>query len=112
MAMLLLLVPESKNHVALLMVAIGISAALVPASAYSLAADVVSQKRLGWGFGILSMLNNAGVFVGPQLVGLSRDVSGSYQAGFGLMALFAVLSTVTAVILWARRRRRDASVHS
>jgi MFS-type transporter involved in bile tolerance (Atg22 family) len=65
----------------------------------------VSHKRLGFGFGVLSMLNNAGVFVGPQLVGLSRDMSGSYSAGFGLMALFVLLSAIAAAVLWAKRRR-------
>jgi predicted MFS family arabinose efflux permease len=111
MAILLPLVPATNNHLALLMVAVGICAALIPAPVYSLTAVVVSQKRLGFGFGVLSMLNNAGVFVGPQLVGLSRDVSGSYTAGFGLMALFTVLSTVIAVILWTKRRQ-NAQVHS
>jgi MFS family permease len=110
-AILLPLVPGS-NHFAFLMIAIGISTALIPASIYSLAADVVSQKRLGFGFGVLSMFNNAGVFVGPQLVGLSLDLTGAYRAGFALMTLFAALSTVTAMALWARRRRQDTLLRS
>jgi len=107
MAILLPLIPAGIDYLALLMLAVGIWAALVPAPAYYLTADIARHERLGFGFGVLSMLNNAGVFVGPQLVGLSRDVSGSYTAGFGLMALFAVLSAVVAVMLWAKRRRQE-----
>jgi cyanate permease len=51
------------------------------------------------------MLNNVGVFVGPQLVGLSRDVTGSYQAGFGLMALLAASTAMTGIVLRVRRRQ-------
>ncbi len=107
MAILLLLVPADGSHFALLMVAIGILAAFVPAPVYSRAAQVVSQERLGRAFGLIAMLNNVGVFVGPQLVGLSRDVTGSYRAGFGLMALLAASAAMTGIVL--RMRRRQAS---
>lgn len=106
MAILLLVVPADGSHFALLMVVIGILAAFVPAPVYSRAAQVVSPERLGWAFGLIAMLNNVGVFVGPQLVGLSRDVTGSYQAGFGLMALFSASAAITGIILRVRRRQR------
>lgn len=105
MAILLLLVPADGSHFALLMLAIGILAAFVPAPVYSRAAQVVSQEKLGRAFGLIAMLNNVGVFVGPQLVGLSRDVTGSYQAGFGLMALLAASTAMTGIVLKVRRRQ-------
>jgi predicted MFS family arabinose efflux permease len=105
MAALLLFVPFSKSHPEFLMLAVGVCAALIPASVYSLAARIMSQTRLGFGFGVLAMANNAGVFVGPQLVGMSLDAVGSYTAGFVLMALFAVTGATIALILSLKQKR-------
>ena len=111
MASLVLLIPSGGSHLAALMVALGICSALNPPPIYSLTADVVGQGRLGLGFGVLSISNNIGIFLGPQLVGLSRDAMGSYTTGFRLMALFAVLSVLITAVLWAKRRRHEASIH-
>jgi len=106
-ALLLLSIPFSGSYVAFLMLAVGICAALIPASVYSLTANVMSQRQLGFAFGLLAMANNAGVFVGPQLVGICLDAVGSYTAGFALMALFAVLTAVMALVLLLIRKRSD-----
>ena len=103
--LLLLMISAGAGHFALLMVAIGIMAAFVPAPIYSRAPQVVSPARLGWAFGLIATLNNVGVFVGPQTVGWSRDVTGSYGSGFALMALLAVLSAATGITLRVRRGR-------
>ncbi len=105
MAVLLLLFPAGVTHFAVIMLGAGIMASFIPAPAFSLAADVVSPARLGMGYGILSLLSNLGIFVGPQLVGLARDATGSYGAGFLLMALFSLLGMVSIVPLWLRRAR-------
>jgi nitrate/nitrite transporter NarK len=65
----------------------------------------VSHQSLGLGYGILSMLNNIGIFVGPQLAGLGRDATGSYSASFWLMAVFAVLAATTILVLMIKRQR-------
>lgn len=106
MAFLIVLLPGTTSHYIVLMALIGISAALLPAPLFSLAAQVVSRDRLGRAFGALAMLNNFGVFIGPQLVGLSRDITGSYRAGFGLIAILASMAAVMSGILRARRGRR------
>jgi nitrate/nitrite transporter NarK len=97
------MISAGAGHFALLMVAIGIMAAFVPAPIYSRAPQVVSPARLGWAFGLIATLNNVGVFVGPQTVGWSRDVTGSYGSGFALMALLAVLSAATGITLRVRK---------
>jgi MFS family permease len=104
MAIFLTLLPEIRQNFVIFFLWVGFTAALIPAPVFSLAADVVSRERLGIGYGILSMLNNVGIFLGPQLVGLSRDATGSYRASFWLMAFFAVLATVIILSLWAKRR--------
>ncbi|MFZ2799867.1 MAG: MFS transporter, partial [Syntrophorhabdus sp.] len=83
---------------------VGVASALIPVSVFSLAADVVSFQRLGLGYGILSMLNNVGMFVGPQAAGLGRDLTGSYQISFLVMAFFAFFCTITILSLWLKRR--------
>jgi MFS family permease len=108
-AALLLVVPGTNALFLPLMLSIGVAFALIPAPIYSLAAEVVSQKNLGVGFGVLSMLNNFGVLVGPQLVGLSRDVSGSYRTGFWLMALFGLLTAAAGLTVSLLKRGRHAS---
>ncbi len=105
MAALLLLVPAIGHGFAILFLAIGLTAALIPAPVFSLVAEVVSSDRLGMGYGILSTLLNVGMFLGPQIVGLSRDISGSYTASFWLMAFFALLATVSMAVMAASRRR-------
>jgi MFS family permease len=100
MAAMLVLLSGATQDFAIILLCVGFTAALIPAPIFSLAADVMSQERLGFGYGILSMLNNVGIFLGPQLVGLTRDASGSYRGSFLLMALFALLTTV--VILGLR----------
>jgi MFS family permease len=112
-AVLLLLVPQTHLSFAPLMLSIGVAFALIPAPVFSLAAETVTRNDLGLGFGVLSMLNNLGVLVCPQLVGLSRDLSGSYRMGFWLMALFALLIGAVALVvpLFARRHKPPAASH-
>jgi MFS family permease len=105
MAALLLLFPAGVTHFAVLIAGIGLVAALIPAPVFSLSAEVVSHERLGVGYGILSLLSNLGIFIGPQAVGLVRDATGSYAIGFLLMAFFAFLATAAIVPLWVKRRR-------
>jgi predicted MFS family arabinose efflux permease len=106
MALLLLSVPFGGSHIVPFMLGIGICAALLPASVYSLTAGTVNQRHLGFAFGVLAMANNAGVFVGPQLVGIGLDAVGSYTTGFALMAILLGLSAAMAVAFALTRGRR------
>ncbi len=103
MAAALLMVPGSSRFLVVTMVALGLATAVIPTPTYSIAAELISPERFGLVFGILSMLNNFGVFVGPQAVGLSRDVSGSYTLGFVLMALMAFFVAVLAGLTMGRK---------
>jgi MFS family permease len=105
MAILILLFPAGVGLFAAIMLGVGLVAALIPAPVFSLSARVVRPERLGMGYGIISLCNTLGVFVGPQAVGLVRDATGSYGMGFVLMAVFALLAAVSIFPLWLRRRR-------
>jgi MFS family permease len=103
MAALLLLFPAGITFFSAIMIGVGVMAALIPAPVFSLSAQVVSQERLGMGYGIISLLNNVGIFVGPQAVGFVRDTTGSYGMGFALMAIFALLAAAVIFPLWMGR---------
>jgi predicted MFS family arabinose efflux permease len=105
MAVLLLFLPAVGGNFGALFLAVGVAAALIPAPIFSLVADVVDHDRLGLGYGILSTILNLGMFVGPQIVGWGRDISGSYTVSFWLMAFFALLATVSIAVMTPYRRR-------
>lgn len=108
MAVPLFLLPGNPRLLVVFMASIGLAAAFVATPVYSIAAESVSMESLGFVFGLLSMLNNLAVFIGPQLVGWSRDASGSYGAGFAIMALFAFLVTVLAALTMGKKTRMGA----
>lgn len=94
LASLIFLVPTSFFVIPLLAL-IGVFAALVPAPIFSLPPKIVKPKNLGLAFGIVTACLNVGVLVGPYLAGAARDFTGEYTLSFHIMALFAVLQTVS-----------------
>lgn len=108
-----LFIPAYMTFLVVFMVIIGAASVTVATPIYSLATEAVGKEKLGFAFGVLSMLNSLGAFVVPQLVGRSRDVTGSYVQGFMVMALFAFLVAVTAALtLLYRHKGREESDRS
>ena len=108
-----LFIPPYTAALVVLMVLIGAASVTIATPIYALATEAEGREKLGFAFGVLSMLNSLGVFVVPQLVGYSRDVTGSYGQGFMVMALFASLvavAAVTALLVPAARIRRITSI--
>jgi predicted MFS family arabinose efflux permease len=111
-AVLLLLIPAFGTHLTVIIAAIGCAAAFIPAPIYSVAACVADQRRLSSSFAFMATFSNLGVFIGPQVVGLSRDITGTYRAGFIFMALFALLSAGTALLLKKSRGQAASLFHA
>ena len=98
-------IPAYTAMLVVFMVIIGAASVTIATPIYALATEAEGKERLGFAFGVLAMLNSLGVFVVPQMVGYSRDVTGSYGQGFVLMALFALLvAMASAPILLYRHR--------
>jgi nitrate/nitrite transporter NarK len=113
MALSQFFIPAYMALLVTFMVIIGAASVTIATPIYSLATEAVGKEKLGFAFGVLSMLNSLGAFVVPQLVGRSRDVTGSYMQGFMVMALFAFLVAVTsALTLLYRHRGREKSNRS
>jgi nitrate/nitrite transporter NarK len=83
----------------LILVIMAVFTALVPTSVFSLTPRISSPENQGLSFGILSAVMNVGVFFGPYVTGLIRDRTASYEGGFITLSIFAVILTITTIIL-------------
>ncbi len=97
------LIPTAIGWILALMLLIGVAQTLVPTPIFALLPEVTSPERLGLGFGIISTCLNIGLVVGPAAVGLIRDVTGSYQTSYALMAGFAFL-VIPAMVFFSRKQ--------
>ncbi len=77
---------------------------------YALAGSVMPRREAGHAMGVVSL--GAGLFgyLGPQLVGILRDWTGSFAAGFYMVATADVL-TLGLIVLLFRMTRRSASAN-
>ncbi len=105
MAILLLWVPSATHWVLLLLLIMGIAQAMVPAPIFALTPDITKPERLGLAFGIVSTCLNLGIVVGPFVVGLAKDLTGSYRTSYVLMSGFALMITVSMIVLGLRERQ-------
>ncbi|MBU2498759.1 MAG: MFS transporter, partial [Proteobacteria bacterium] len=103
-AALLVWIPSTTDWLVALIVFIGMGQSMVPTPIYALVPDVIRPERLGLGFGIITTCVNLGIVIGPFTTGLMKDISGSYQASYMLMAGFALLVTVSMILLGIKRR--------
>jgi predicted MFS family arabinose efflux permease len=104
LAIFIVMIPTATSWILALMIIVGIAQVLIPAPAYALAAEVTSPERLGLGFGIFNVCLNLGILAGPVAVGAVRDVTGSYQASYALMAGFAFLIILAMITLHWRQK--------
>ena len=94
----MLIVSVSGGH---LFIAIftGLTAPLFPVSVFYLVPLLLPVEKLGQGYGILRICENAGILMGPFLVGLLYDFSGAYLYGFILMSVLGLGASASAMVL-------------
>jgi len=90
-ALLVALLPWTTGWAFVLMLLLGIVQSFIPASIMSLAPEVVRPERLGVGYGVITTCLNLGIIIGPALVGVMRDASGSFTTSYLVMAAFSLL---------------------
>lgn len=94
---------ESAFRVATaLVIGLGFSAAN---QLYGLAAHVMPRREAGHAMGIVSLGAGLFGFLGPQLLGLLRDLTGSFSAGFYMVVVADVITLGLIVILHRMTRR-------
>jgi len=74
---------------------------------YALAGSLMPRREAGNAMGVVSLGAGLFGFLGPQLLGILRDRTGSFAAGFYMVATADVL-TLALIVLLFRMTRRDA----
>jgi len=91
----------------LLVTLMGLFSAMIPAPIYSLPSEILKSENVGLGFGVISTCSSIGLFVGPYLVGKTKDFTGSDHWSFILISLFFLLVAIS--VLFTHRCRRRSS---
>jgi MFS family permease len=86
----------------LLLVVLGLFAALAPPAIFALPPELIGHENAGLGFGVLNTGLNVGVVLGPLIVGWALDMTHSEVVVFSLMSFFAALAALLAYLLKAR----------
>ena len=96
---LILLIPTSTDWMIGMMLLFGTIHSVIPVAIFALVPEIVHPKRLGLGFGIIATCQSIGIAIGPPIAGVARDVIGTYQASYTLIAVFALLIILAMFIL-------------
>ena len=73
---------------------------------YTLAADVLRGSETGNVMGVVSMVAGVFSYLGPQMLGLLRDWSGGFVAGWYFIIGAAAVTLVLVFALWSYSSRR------
>jgi len=103
-AILLWIVPFSIGWVTGIMILVGLAMGLIPPPIFALAPEVVSADKLGFGYGVMASLQNIGILMAPPIAGLIKDLTGSYQGSYGVMSAFALIVTISIILLGIKHR--------
>ncbi len=98
-AVLLYLMSWLNGQAAVISILLGVFVAMVPPAIFSSPADLLPERLGGLGFGIIGTMFGVGVFLGPYIVGILRDISGTYLWSFTAMAIFAALGVIPMLLL-------------
>lgn len=71
---------------------------------YALAGSVMPRREAGNAMGVVSLGAGLFGFLGPQLVGILRDRTGSFAAGFYMVAIADVLTLALIALLYVMTR--------
>ena len=71
---------------------------------YGLAASVIPPREAGHAMGIVSLGAGLFGFFGPQMLGILRDVTGSFDAGFYMVATADVVTLLLMALLFRMTR--------
>ena len=90
---------------AALVLALGVA---VTSQVYAIASEVLGKTRTGEVMGIVSLGAGVSSYVGPQALGLLREWTGSFSAGWYLLTAIAGLAAIETLFLWRHSRKREA----
>lgn len=94
-----LLLIYTKLHPLVPMVMMGIAFSLIPAAMWPSVALIVEQKRLGTGYGLMTMIQNIGLAGFNLLIGNVNDLSGGYSVGMWIFSLLGFAGMMFSYLL-------------
>ncbi|MCP8304036.1 MAG: MFS transporter [archaeon] len=89
----------SGGGLVLVLLFLGLAAAFITPSVFALPLEMLDERSVSLGFGILNTCLNVGIVVGPLLVGFVIDSTYSKIAIFSVMMVFAIASTLLGFAL-------------
>jgi MFS-type transporter involved in bile tolerance (Atg22 family) len=101
----LLMVPShalmglTKIYPAYPMIVLGASFVLVPAAMWPSVPLIVRKERVGMAFGLMTTIQNIGLFLFPYLNGRLRDLTKTYTASLLMFASLGFLGLIFALLL-------------
>jgi len=87
------------------MIALGVAFVLVPAAMWPSIPLIVEKKRVGTAYGLMTMVQNIGLFLFPILNGKLRDLTHTYTASMLMFASLGIAGLVFALLLRRVDRR-------
>jgi MFS family permease len=92
------------------MILLGAAFVLVPAAIWPAVALIVDQKRTGTAYGVMTMVQNAGLALFPWLNGKLRVATHSYHASMVMFACLGLAGLTFAVLLKRADRRTGGTL--
>ncbi|MBN2412020.1 MFS transporter [candidate division KSB1 bacterium] len=94
-----LLLIYTPLHPIVPMVFMGVAFSLIPAAMWPSVALIVKEQQLGTAYGLMTMIQNIGLFGFNLLIGFANDISGGYRAGMWLFSTLGFAGLFFAFML-------------
>ncbi len=95
----------TKIYPAFPMIILGISFSLVPSALWPSVPLIVREEKVGTAFGLMTMIQNIGLFLFPYLNGKLRDLTNGYTASMIMFTILGILGFTFSVLLKISDRR-------
>ncbi len=95
------------THISLFipMAIMGIAFSLVPAVMWPSVAYVVDESKLGTAYGVMTMIQNIGLFGTNILIGLVNTITGGYKTGMWIFTFFGIFGVLFGYLLLKSNRK-------
>jgi nitrate/nitrite transporter NarK len=89
------------------MIVLGAAFVLVPAALWPAVPLLVRKNMVGTAFGVMTQIQNVGLFAFPKLNGALRESTGDYTASQLMFAGLGVIALIAAALLLTTDRKAD-----
>lgn len=87
------------------MTIMGIAFSLIPAVMWPSVAYVVDEDKLGTAYGVMTMVQNIGLFSTNLLIGYLNEITKGYTTGMWVFSFFGILGVFFGYLLLKSNRR-------